>query len=163
MRRVERFTLNRSFPAFALTGVGFLKTCENEQKTQKKEIPLLDRGCPEDGVVDGQPCEKTQRLGVFSTFSIDHPCPLLSRRGTHSAALVQKTYPCERLRGDRRLLPGNGGVSVGTNLTIAQGDHKDRPYPRFLLYQGRRLRGGLRMTWLLHSHYKEPVLENPRL
>ena len=48
----------------------------------------------------------------------------------------------------RKLLPRNGGVSVRTNLAIAQGDHKDRPYPRFLFYQGRnrRLRGGLRMT-----------------
>ena len=63
--------------------------------------------------------------------------------------------------GTATLLPRNWGVSVGTLLAIAQGDHKDRPYPRFLFYQGRsrRLRGGLRMTCFLHSNYKEPVLD----
>ena len=30
------------------------------------------------------------------------------------------------------LLPRNGGVSAETILAIEQGDHKDRPYPRFL-------------------------------
>ncbi len=32
-------------PSEELTRVGFFKTCENEQKTQKQEIPLLDRQC----------------------------------------------------------------------------------------------------------------------
>ena len=73
-----------------------------------------------------------------------------------------------RLRGDLGLLPGNGGVSVGTNLAIAQGDHKDRPYPRFLLYQGRKTAWGsqddkpfaqqFQRTGMTRSGRKPPIL-----
>ena len=45
---------------------------------------------------------------------------------------LDRSFPA--FAGTATLLPGNGGVSAGTNLAIAQGDHKDRPYPRFLFY-----------------------------
>ena len=53
---------------------------------------------------------------------------------------LDRSFPA--FAGTATLLPGNGGVSVGTNLAIAQGDHKDRPYPRFLFYQGRKAAWG---------------------
>ena len=41
---------------------------------------------------------------------------------------LDRSFPA--FAGTAVFLPGNWGVSVGTNIT--QGDHKDRPYPRFL-------------------------------
>ena len=60
------------------------------------------------------------------------------RRGVRCTS--DRSFPA--FAGTAMLLPRNWGVSVGTNLTIAQGDHKDRPYPRFLLYQGRKAAWG---------------------
>ncbi len=72
---------------------------------------------------------------------------------------LDRSFPA--FAGTATLLPGNWGISARTNLAIAQGDHKDRPYRRFLLYQGRsrRPRRGIRMTCLLYRNYKEPVLD----
>ena len=70
------------------------------KNTESRPSPPGQEGCPKDGVVDCQPCEKSQRLSVFSSFSIDHPCPLLSRRGTHFATSARKTYPCEPRGGE---------------------------------------------------------------
>ncbi len=48
-----------------------------------------------------------------------------------NGSVLDRSFDSVRLR--RPPLPRNGGVSVGTNLAIAQGDHKqgdhkDRPY-----------------------------------
>ena len=72
---------------------------------------------------------------------------ILTREGRKDLSFIERLALRRRLRrverftfdrsfvafaGTAMLLPRNGGVSVGTFLAIVQGDHKDRPYPRFL-------------------------------
>ncbi len=70
--------------------------------------------------------EGRKDLSFIETLALRHRL----RRG--ACCTSNRSFPA--FAGTATLLPGNGGVSVETNLAIAQGDHKDRPYPRFLFY-----------------------------
>ena len=83
------------------------------KNAETRPSPPFAGGVSEGRVVDYPPCEKSQCLGVFSTFSIDHPCPLLSRRGTHFATPARKTYPCEP-RNSNTTSPNSCGFSAWT-------------------------------------------------
>ena len=68
--------------------------------------------------------EGRKDLSFIETLALRH----WLRRGERFT--LDRSFPA--FAGTATLLPKNGGVSVGTILVIAQGDHKDRPYPRFL-------------------------------
>jgi len=53
----------------------------------------------------------------------------LPLRDIETGSIKDRSFPA--FAGTAVLLPGNWGVSVGTNLVIVQGDHKDRPYPTY--------------------------------
>jgi len=79
--------------------------------------------------------EGRKDLSFIETLALRHRLRRVKR------FTLDRSFPA--FAGIAVLLPGNGGVSVGTILAIAQGDHKqgdhkDRPYPRFLFYQGRK-------------------------
>ena len=78
--------------------------------------------------------EGRKDLSFIETLALRHRMRRVER------FTVDRSFPA--FAGTAVLLPRNGGVSVGTNLAIAQGDHKDRPYPRFLLYQERKAAWG---------------------
>ena len=121
LRRVERFTLDRSFVAFAgtamlLPGNGGVSVGVNR---------AIKQGDHKD-----RPYPRNEGVSVGTNRAInqgDHKDRPYPRNGGGSVGTNRAID-----QGDHkdRPYPGNGGVSVGTNLVIKQGDHKDRPYPR---------------------------------
>ncbi len=65
-------------------------------------------------------------LSFIETLALSHRLRRVER------FTLDRSFPA--FAGTAVLLPKNGGVSAGTILAIAQGDHKDRPYPRYLFY-----------------------------